>query len=340
MRCPANETTHGRKNSTRCSCIAGYVRNYKFTPPTCVPCDEGTYCEPCFDGQTDCPPEGVQIYPCFPNSTSPPGSTSILNCTCLSGLAPYTTSSSSSLLLYYCAPVPPTAIYDPQNKKVGCRRGWTEQWSSTATTTTTTTGQQLLGCTLCELGYYAKNDPATLPPPHHTLTCLPCPKGSFSASKDLIGNCTRCPYPQTTLLDASTSPESCGCPPPTIKGPGGSCVGCLSNQYLLAGTCANCPAYSISSVGATSISNCLCMPGYGTIPEEEKKSCKICAVGQYSAAASNARCKLCPIGSTTKGLGAKSIMDCGATADLCLTGYTWRSANLGCAPSTTAALFP
>ena len=340
LRCPANETTHGRKNSTRCSCIAGYVRNYKFTPPTCVPCDEGTYCEPCFDGQTDCPPEGVQIYPCFPNSTSPPGSTSILNCTCLSGLAPYTTSSSSSLLLYYCAPVPPTAIYDPQNKKVGCRRGWTEQWSSTTTTTTTTTGQQLLGCTLCELGYYAKNDPATLPPPHHTLTCLPCPKGSFSASKDLIGNCTRCPYPQTTLLDASTSPESCGCPPPTIKGPGGSCVGCLSNQYLLAGTCANCPAYSISSVGATSISNCLCMPGYGTIPEEEKKSCKICAVGQYSAAASNARCKLCPIGSTTKGLGAKSIMDCGATADLCLTGYTWRSANLGCAPSTTAALFP
>lgn len=332
LQCPANETTHGRKNSTRCSCIPGFVRNYKFTPPRCVPCDEGTYCEPCFDGQTNCPAEGVQITSCFPNSTSPLGSTSILNCTCLSGLAPFITATSSLSFSYYCASVPPTAIYDPQNKKVGCKRGWTEQWSSA---TSTSTGQQLLGCTLCELGYYAKDDPSLLPP--YTLTCLPCPKGSFAASKDVIGNCTRCLYPQTTMFETSTSPESCGCPHPTIKGAGGGCIGCLSNQYLLAGTCANCPAYSISNVGATSVLDCLCMPGYGTIPEEVKKSCKICPVGQYSTAASNAKCKLCPIGSTTKGLGSKSIMECGATADLCLAGYTWRSANLGCAPAASTA---
>jgi hypothetical protein len=319
-RCPVNETTHGRKNSTRCSCIPGYVRSYKFDPPRCVPCAEGTYCQPCFDGQTNCPPEGVQVTSCFPNSTSPQGSTSILNCTCLSGLAPFTTSTTA----YYCAPVPPTAVYDPQNKKVGCRRGWTEQWSST--------GQQLLGCTLCELGHYAKNDPSLISP--YTPSCLPCPKGSFAASRDVIGNCTQCLYPQTTMLEASTSPESCGCPPPTIKGAGGSCIGCLSNQYLLAGACTNCPAYSISNVGATSVSDCLCMPGYGTVPGEVKKSCKICPVGQYSTAASNGKCKMCPVGSTTKGLGSKSIMECGATADLCLGGYTWRSANLGCALTT------
>lgn len=320
FKCPENETTHGRINSTRCSCIPGYVRGYQ---QQCVPCTAGTYCVPCFEGQTDCPQEGVKSTPCFPNSSSPPGSTSIQNCTCLSGLVALSTASHHN---YYCAPVPPTAIYDVNKKRAACKRGWTEQWSQQG---------QLIGCTLCPMGFFAESDPSLLLQSSPTnVNCKPCPKGSFAASTDVIGNCTQCSAPQTTSGEASTSPEHCGCPLPTIKGPGGNCIGCLLNQYLLLGACVNCPAFSISSVGATSPSECKCMPGYG---KTSLGVCKICSVGQYSQHASDRDCKQCPKGSTTKSLGSKSILECGATSDLCLAGFTWRP-NLGCALTSALAV--
>jgi hypothetical protein len=316
LQCPPNETTHERKSSTRCSCIPGFVRNYSDDSHLCVPCPQGTYCNPCFEGQKDCPQEGVQITPCFPNSTSPPGSNSIANCTCLSGLIPFSTSSSSR---YYCAPVPPTAVYNAATKKVGCKRGWTEQWSSSFASL----GQQLLGCTLCPLGYYAEKDPSLFP--FQAVTCIQCPKGTFAASKDVIGNCTPCLAPQTTMHEASTSPESCGCPLPTIKGPAGACIGCLSNQYFFAGICVDCPSFAISNEGATSPADCMCKPGYGMA-----KGCELCKPGKYSPTASNRQCRSCPPGSTTRSFGSKSILECGAMPDLCLAGYTWRSTNMGC----------
>ena len=312
LSCPPNETTHGRINSTACSCRPGFMRNYKLANRPCVPCAAGTYCAPCFEGQRDCPLEGVQSAPCFAQSTSPPGSTSIKNCSCLSGLVPLTRTTNK--LAYYCAPVPPNAIYDQVSKMVKCKLGWTEEWSF----------GQLLGCTLCPMGYFADADPSiasVLAP-----ICRPCPKGTFAASKDVIGNCTPCLSPQTTLSEASKSPESCGCPLPTSKGPDGYCIGCLSNQYIQSGVCINCPSFSISKIGATSQTDCLCMPGYGIAAAG---SCMICDVGKYSSSASNSPCKTCPEGSTTKSLGSKSVRNCGATADLCLAGYTMRT-NLGC----------
>jgi hypothetical protein len=113
---------------------------------------------------------------------------------------------------------------------------------------------------------------------------------------------------------------------PTSKGPDGHCMGCLSNQYILSGICTNCPLFSISKIGATSRSDCLCMPGYGV---DKLGSCSICEVGKYSSSASNNPCKPCPEGSTTQNLGSKTVRNCGATADLCLAGYTIRT-NLGC----------
>ena len=319
-RCPPNETTHGRTGSTACSCIPGFVRKNGI----CVPCDEGTYCTPCVEGST-CPLSGVLMTACFFNSTSPPGSTSITQCTCLSGLVPLRRGPSS----YYCAPVPPMAIYDPLTKKVGCKRGWTAQWVDNS--------QQLVGCQLCPMGYYAQVDPSLQQlqqPPTANENCKKCPKGTYSAFTDMIGGCTPCLEPQTTDGEGSTSPESCGCPSPTRK-VGDKCEGCLTNQYLVNGVCLPCPAFSISGVGAVSVSECKCMAGYSF--QAKTANCQICPTGTYSSHASDSGCKACPKGSTTAGLGSKSVRECGATQDLCLAGYSWRGVYLGCALSSSLA---
>jgi len=323
--CPPNETTHGRIGSTACSCIPGFIRKNG----TCVPCEAGTYCTPCFEGEDLCPLSGVQVTACFQNATSPPGSTSITQCTCLSGLVPLqrtTTTHNHYYQNYYCAPVPPMAIYDPLTKKVGCKTGWTAQWDVMG---------QLVGCQLCPMGSYALFDPSSSSSSsNNNNICKICPKGTFSAFTDMIGGCTPCPYPQTTEAEGATSPESCGCPAPTRKVGDNQCEGCLSNQYLgTGGVCLPCPAFSISNVGAVSLLDCKCMAGY--FFQDKTLSCQICPVGTYSSHATDSGCKPCPKGSTTAGLGSKSVRECGATKELCLSGYSWRGVYLGCAPSSS-----
>jgi hypothetical protein len=305
--CPPNETTHGRVNTTRCSCIAGFIRN---RDNICEPCQAGSYCTPCIEGYT-CPQEGVIITPCFRNSTSPPGSISMDNCSCLSGLV--SLHRSSDLFNRYCATVPPSAIFNPVIGRVECKRGWTAQWKD----------EQLIGCYLCPLGKYAQEDPGSSN--MTTVNCIDCPLGSYSGTLDAIGNCTLCPYPQTTQNIGSRSPEDCGCPPPTTMSPQKKCEGCVKDQYLspLTKRCEYCPLFSIAKVGATSASDCICIPGYYL--DATKPACMPCEMGKYSSHASNGICRNCPRGSTTSDIGSKNILDC----NVCLSGFTLRS-NIGC----------
>jgi hypothetical protein len=305
--CPPNETTHGRVNTTKCSCIAGFIRKQD---NICEPCQAGIYCTPCVEGYT-CPQEGVIITPCFRNSTSPPGSTSMDNCSCLSGLVSLHRSSDRSNR--YCAPVPPTAIFNPVIGRVECKRGWTAQWKD----------EQLIGCYLCPLGKYAQEDPGSSN--ITTTNCIACPLGSYSGTLDAIGNCTLCPYPQTTQRIGSTSPEDCGCPPPTTMSSQKKCEGCVKDQYLspLTKKCEYCPLFSIAKVGATSASDCICIPGYYL--DTTKLVCMPCELGKYSSHASNGNCRNCPRGSTTSDIGSKTILDC----NVCLSGFILRS-NIGC----------
>jgi len=305
--CPPNETTHGRVNTTKCSCIAGFIRKRN---NICEPCEAGSYCTPCVQGYT-CPQEGVIIIPCFKNSTSPSGSTSMDNCSCLSGLV--SLHRSSDLTNRYCVSVPPTAIFNPVKGRVECKRGWTAQW----------TDGQLIGCFLCSLGKYAQEDPSSSNTT--TTNCVPCPLGSYAGTLDAVGNCTLCPYPQTTQEIGSTRPQDCGCPPPTTISLQNKCEGCVKDQYLspLTRTCENCPLFSIAKVGATSTLDCICIPGYNL--DATKLACIPCELGKYSPHASNGNCKKCPRGSTTSDIGSKNMFDC----SVCLDGYILRS-NIGC----------
>ena len=301
--CPANETTFGQPGSTACACRWGMVRFG--TSRECAPCLENTYCRPCMQGEV-CTPDRVVVSQCFIGSVSPPGSTSIRNCTCVSGLVALLRGDGNS---FYCGPVPPMAVYDPVLARVKCQANWQETWSDDG---------QLVACTLCAAGQFASV------PVVPTLSCNPCPVGSYAATQDVIGNCTPCPPFLSTPGTGSTSIKACGCPPPMVPAAGGGCEGCRADQYSANGVCRTCPLFSMGKAGGASIDDCQCMPGYSMTTGGE---CALCDVGSYSAFAGGKACKVCPAGSTTLSRGSQSIRDC----SVCLGEYVWMD-KMGCIP--------
>ena len=213
----------------------------------------------------------------------------------------------------YCGPVPPTAIYDPVKKRMACQAGWQETMDSEG---------QLRKCSLCGAGHFA----AVAPTSSSAVVCAPCPQGTYTAASDTVGNCTACAYPQTTAGSGSVGPDSCGCPPPTVARPDGSCTGCLTNQFADGGACHNCPP---NSLALPSSSQCVCAPGY----EAKPLGCTPCRVGFYSSHATNNHCTQCPAGSSTVGSGSSSLTDC----VVCAPGYYLRTIAMGCWPLPTLA---
>jgi hypothetical protein len=293
--------------------------------------------------------EGVHIIPCFSNATSDLGSISVNNCSCtnkelvrmerkpqwssediIKAIIQFGLSSSD---FFYCLSLPPNAIYNETTKKISCKNGWTEVWSKSGFV------DLLQGCVLCPLGQYAIRDPSLQSISYrlsdtNDAICKICPKGTYSASRDMIGNCTPCPLTQTTLREGSTRLEDCECPPSmTKRSSDGVCIGCNSNQYVSPTTklCIDCPPFSM--ITSPLVTECTCSPGYTLPPSSQRKvsaiGCIPCPKNTYSAFSSNMPCKSCPKGSLTIDVGAKSIRECGASASLCLPGYIWKS-NFGC----------
>jgi hypothetical protein len=300
VRCSALETTFGLRNATACACKPGYMRG---APGVCVPCPPNTYCRPCFMHE-NC---NVLQTACFPDGVAPAGSTHVDNCSCSSGQVPLRRPTGQ----LYCATVPPTAVYDARLKRVSCRAGWTAAYDAI-------TGQ-LVSCRLCGAGAFAVQQTPT-------VVCRPCPRGTYTSMPDAEGNCTACPYAQTTLQEGATTLASCGCTPPMVPRADGTCAGCLGTQYSSDGrACVDCPTHAVSDASGTRVEDCKCSPGFFL----EAAVCVPCAVGFYSARASNHPCSECPRGSTTAERGSTSIRACGATAALCLPGYALRE-GMGC----------
>ena len=147
--CPPLETTFGQVAMSACGCRPGYLRgagtndsNSSSLPGrACVPCPAGSFCTPCVQGQAKCPNGNVWITPCMAGGTSPPGSRSLLNCTCVTnqsrvlvgtttiaqlGVFPSASPPTNAGLL--CMDAPPNAVPDPVTLRLGCKRGWTPQW--------------------------------------------------------------------------------------------------------------------------------------------------------------------------------------------------------------------
>ena len=199
--CPANHSTLGATGATRCACALG------FWPKDggCALCPAGFYCQPCTTADLTGPP--LQI-PCFPDSSSPPGSYGLSNCTCMPGLVlasrPYNTSQ------LYCRTLPLGARLNPQTGLVECLPGWK------------TISNEV--CQLCPEGAYFLEG-----------KCLLCPADTYNPTLSAMGGCTPCPLQQSTMgRVGATRLENCSCPFPMIQQERGGCLGCRQNQYLTA----------------------------------------------------------------------------------------------------------
>ena len=305
--CPPNMSTLGTVGATRCACALGFVG---LGPEgACVPCAEGYYCPPCTTADAQC--RAADQRPCFAGSTSPAGSYGITNCSCV-GEGQVLASRPKDSTQLYCQPLPLGARVDPLTGRIGCQPGWSSLPQG--------------GCMLCPPGQYAIVDEQgqlllTLGSNSKPF-CLPCPLNTYNPSIAAIGGCTPCPPQQVTLQTGATSLlDNCSCPLGLLPVKAG-CVGCLPNQFAPpGGHCQACPLNSLAQPGATSLKDCMCLPGFTL---QQGAECEPCPKGAYSTHSSNAPCAPCPKGSTTSGAGASRVTACGESADLCLPGYSWR----------------
>jgi hypothetical protein len=294
--CPEGETTFGKTGSTACGCDPGSVRQ----GAGCVQCAANTFCYPCLDTQPDCG-DGVRQFDCFSLGISPPGSTSLKNCSCMTGMTKLKRHMGDPALAssYYCVRPPPNSVSD--GTSISCKRGWcvmpyfstlflcmhaTRQNADFGLNRTSVWAKaQLIACTLCSPGYYYYSSIAD---DFVGGTCLPCPLGSYTGVSDTVGACTPCPSGSVGKRQAATSVED-GCAIPASQG-------------------GECPGNAVMILGA-----CLCDRGFYSLGE----GCAPCPIGFFSSHVSNT-CSKCPEGATTATVGATRRGLCGATEDLCL----------------------
>lgn len=138
--------------------------------------------------------------------------------------------------------------------------------------------------------------------------CVICPVGTFQeiANTDIL--CLPCPGDSTTLHNGSTQNTDCKCLAGfEYEGPeSATCLPCEIGKFneAVGGACISCPALSTTNAtGATSSSQCLCVPGSAPFPNASATDavCTLCANGTYKTSTSNDTCSPCPPHSKTSG---------------------------------------
>ena len=143
--------------------------------------------------------------------------------------------------------------------------------------------------------------------------CKPCDIGFYKTAQH--AECQQCPSFTTTEQVGSDTLEHCVCVQGyTAANAGEACEPCASGLYKdFTGSvsCLECPANSTSAEAATSLSNCVCEPGFTT----DGSSCVTCASASYKTTTGNEPCTPCPEHATSSP-GAATL-----TACVCLPGY-------------------
>ena len=156
--------------------------------------------------------------------------------------------------------------------------------------------------------------------------CYQCSAGKYCPGSDTgypgsdgvtyTGEQTACPAHSHTLAAGSTSIADCVCDAGyTAEAETGNCVPCGAG-YLKAtagnGGCSACPEHSSSPVASTSLSSCLCDPGY-TGPDGGP--CQACGGGTFKAGGGSAGCTACPANSDSPP-SSDDVSDC-----VCAAGF-------------------
>jgi hypothetical protein len=168
----------------------------------------------------------------------------------------------------------------------------------------------------CDPGYFGTlNYPAA--------QCSACPHGFYKTSPG-TALCNACPSYSNTTYRSSTDVSNCLCNvgyTGTLNTVGDHCAACLPNTYKdSAGTapCSDCAPHSSSNASSTSVSNCLCNPGFQGNLSSANATCMQCMSGKYKQLLGTAVCNTCTPNSGTNGtMGSMQVSDC-----LCDTGFT------------------
>lgn len=322
--CIVSLSTNGAIGQTTCSaCNAGYVG----TAPYCLPCSGASYM----------PIANAQLYQCY---TCPPGSVSNKNATACSCNAGYQGSTAEN-----CSSCP----VDTYKDFVGFGT-----CSPCANNTSTCEQKSQNSCPVCKLGMY--KDASV----NNTLSCLPCPMGTWKSIYSTDTECLPCPISSTTTSTGSISCDYCL--------PGfyqafysysnngitySSCASCEAASYMSdinnATSCIRCPEGMTSKPGSSS---CVCKEGYSY--DATSQSCLSCPDGSWKVGDGNATdcatchptyyrevdgsCKSCPTGY------ASDTSTNTTSCSLCAPSYYRDARNtsnivcLPCAAGTTNAV--
>ncbi len=154
-------------------------------------------------------------------------------------------------------------------------------------------------------------------------SCLACPAGQLGANPE--DNCQAC----GSSLDHNVGPQ--------LRGEWGACTGCPKGSYAATVTddCQFCgdfenpatnpPFGTTATSGATSVSQCMCRPGFTYVISEEV--CGECQGGQgvpgfYKSTYGNEACTQCPADGETENIGSTSSSDC-----KCGAGYRYDASD-------------
>ena len=158
-------------------------------------------------------------------------------------------------------------------------------------------------------------------------SCTNCVQKTY---KDVIGSdaCTACPVGFTSPV-GSDSADDCVCPNGYVDIDGicreqVNCIACDTGQYYESTACAVCPDFSLvlSSNNGSSISDCLCLPGYTNASDTH---CSPCNVNFFKESHANESCTNCPIYSETFFDARTSEEEC-----FCTIGFTLNDTSLQC----------
>lgn len=295
--CAPNQTTFGTTGNARCVCKAGMHD----TETGCQPCPGGSFCAEWANAPV----------PCYPGSTSVPGSATMDDCYCAENATRLQRANGA----FYCVPLKPGMRPDREGRFIECVPGWRAVYVNGI----------LDSCYLCALGSYANTllhtEALLIDPLSRFAVCTACPKGFYSGpSRMITGECTACPPLQTTPTTGAHSIEECFCPPPLATNSRGQCEGCTERQYATPHDgCQECPANSrVGAIRGTSILDCLCDKGFQPSSNTSLPMCEPCPAGTYSAIASHDRCSPCSaFGATSTTVGGTSFLSC----NKCLPGH-------------------
>ncbi|EKX31555.1 hypothetical protein GUITHDRAFT_149224 [Guillardia theta CCMP2712] len=322
--CPLGAVGPEESNSaTACTCPPSYRSVYaaEGLVGSCSLCEANTFLAN---------PGDISCTPCPGNRTSPEGSVSVFDCSCLPGYIgqPGHACVGCNLGTYrlnetHCEPCPPFRTSDfaadsvdecycipgyflGSGKCEPCAAG--TYWdlgicrSCPDNADSPEASVDITRCS-CNPGYTGRNGEE----------CVPCNPGTYKLGSD-PGICFNCPK-NTVSPPASGSVLDCVCQAGYTGADGAECAACQAGKFkasIGSEDCTGCPGGSTSLIASISPLNCTCKPAF----QPTESGCEPCPIGTYKDNSLNQPCFTCPRNSSTVAVGSEFI-----TACQCVGGY-------------------